>query len=93
MKSSWLNFDDKNKELIVFFNGWGFDEDVVRTLDAKDFDVIVIYDYQNLDFDFSHINFKKYEKKHLICWSMGVIVSNLFNSVFNVDLIHAENVS
>ena len=57
MKSSWLNFEDKNKELIVFFNGWGFDEYVVKSLDAKGFDVIVIYDYQDLDFDFSHINF------------------------------------
>ena len=83
MKSSWLNFEDKNKELIVFFNGWGFDEYVVKSLDAKGFDVIVIYDYQDLDFDFSHINFKKYEKKHLICWSMGVMVSNLFGSIFD----------
>lgn len=82
MKSFWLK-QDNNKELIVFFNGWGFDDDIVKDLNQDGFDILIIYDYRDLDLDFSQFNFKKYEKKHLICWSMGVMVSNLFYSVFN----------
>lgn len=77
----WLKRTEQNKELIVFFNGWGFDADVIRHLNCENFDVLVISDYRN--FNFKELNFDKYEKKYLISWSMGVMVSNLFCSYFD----------
>ncbi len=92
MKSLWLKKEEKNRELIVFFNGWGFDADVVKDLDTNGFDILIVYDYRNFDFNFSLINLKKYEKKHLICWSMGVMTSNLFSKTFeNFDTKIAIN--
>ena len=51
MKYKWLN-NGQNDEVIVFFNGWGMDEAVVRHLLFDAYDVIMFYDYNNLDTDF-----------------------------------------
>ncbi len=75
MQYKWLN-KKNNKKLIVFFNGWGMDEKIVSHLDCTDYDVLVFFDYRNLDaqdFDFS-----SYQTKNLIAWSMGVCVSSYF---------------
>ena len=54
MKYKWLN-KKNNEELILFFNGWGMDESVVSHINPENFDVIMIYDYNNLEFDWSVI--------------------------------------
>ena len=80
MKINWLN-KNNNSKLIVFFNGWGMDEKVVKHLSYNDYDVLAICDYNEIkpiDFDFS-----KYSEKSLICWSMGVFIANLFYEQFN----------
>lgn len=69
-----------NKNLIVFFTGWSFDEKPFRFLDCADFDVIIVFDYNEiseLDVDLS-----VYEKKYLITWSMGVFVAALMMEKF-----------
>lgn len=78
MKYKWLNYK-KNKELIVFFNGWGLDEGVISHLYPRNFDVLMFYDYNNLETDFDFFVFEKYSRKYLIAWSMGVMVATLFN--------------
>lgn len=75
MKYKWLN-KQNNKKLIIFFNGLGMDENVIKHLDAEDFDVVMFYDYNNLKTDFKP---EKYEEKYLIAWSMGVMVGTLFD--------------
>lgn len=77
MKYKWLN-KKSNKQIIVFFNGWGMDEAVVAHLEAGNFDVIMFYDYNTLetDFDFSTIN--NYQERFLIAWSMGVMTATNF---------------
>lgn len=75
MNYKWLNKTNSNK-LIIFFNGWGMDEKIVSHLNCEDFDVIVFYDYNNLEID---IDLSNYKEKHLIAWSMGVMVSTLFD--------------
>ncbi len=75
MKYKWLNKTDSNK-LIIFFNGWGMDEKIVSHLDCEDYDVIVFYDYNNLDID---IDFSNYAEKYIIAWSMGVMTATLFD--------------
>ena len=79
MQYFWLN-KKENKKLIVFFNGWGMNETPVKHLAFEDFDVLLLFDYRDLNFDLSQFDFSQYQKKYLICWSMGVYVSNLFKN-------------
>lgn len=90
MKYEWLN-KQNNKNLIVFFCGWGCsDGKKVLKQDNTGFDVLFLYDYRTVEpinFDFSN-----YEKKYLICWSMGVYVANYFYETFkNFDKLIAVN--
>ena len=82
MNFAWAKKEEKNTSLIAFFNGWGFDEDAVKHLSAQGFDVLILFDYRDFDIDFRQFQFEKYEKKYLICWSMGVYVSSIFKSLF-----------
>jgi biotin synthesis protein BioG len=83
MKYKWLN-NQKQKELIIFFNGWGMDESVVSHLQPDNFDVLMFYDYNSLntDFDFNMLN--KYCSKNLVAWSMGVMIGTLFNIDYEI---------
>lgn len=75
MNYKWLNKTNSNK-LIIFFNGWGMDEQIVSHLDCEDYNVIVFYDYNNLDIN---IDLSNYTEQYLIAWSMGVMTATLFN--------------
>ena len=81
MKYKWLNINQNNK-VIVFFNGWGMDESVVYHLDFSDYNVLMFYDYNNLDTNFDFNSLDKYKNKSLIAWSMGVMVATLFNQKY-----------
>ena len=83
MQYFWLNKKEENKKLILFFNGWAMNETVVNHLKNDDFDILILFDYRDLNFNLSQFDFKKYDKKYLICWSMGVYVSNLFKKELN----------
>jgi biotin synthesis protein BioG len=86
MKYKWLN-KKNNKKLIIFFNGWGMDESIVKHLNPEDFDILMFYDYNNLktDFDFNLLN--NYSKKNLIAWSMGVMVATCFSPSLVLHLV------
>lgn len=73
MRYKWLNKEGNNK-LILFFNGWGMDENVVKHLDVEDYDILMFYDYNTLDTDFDFEALNVYSQKNLIAWSMGVMV-------------------
>lgn len=81
MKYKWLN-KQNNSRLIIFFNGLGMDENAIKHLNTEDYDVVMFYDYNNLEtnFDFSALN--NYAEKNLIAWSMGVMVATNFNFGF-----------
>lgn len=81
MQYFWLNKND-NKKLIVFFNGWGMNETPVQDLLCENFDILILSDYRDFNFDFSQFDFSLYNEKYLISWSMGVYVSNLFKKEF-----------
>ena len=81
MKYKWLNINQNNK-VIVFFNGWGMDESVVHHLEFSNYDVLMFYDYNNLDTNFDFNSLDKYKNKSLIAWSMGVMVATLFNQKY-----------
>ena len=79
MKHFWLNKTNTNKKLIIFFNGWGMDEKIISHLECEDYDVVVLYDYNDLELDIQSLNLSQYTEKHIIAWSMGVMVATLFN--------------
>lgn len=83
MEYKWLNKKQENNKIIVFFNGWGMDESIVRHLNPKDFDVLMFFDYNtlNTDFDFGGLN--TYKECYIIAWSMGVMVATLFDIAHN----------
>ena len=70
MKYKWLQHKG-SQELVIFFNGWGMDDYIVSSLVCGDYDVVVFYDYNNLDFD---VDLSMYVKKHIVAWSMGVMI-------------------
>jgi pimeloyl-[acyl-carrier protein] methyl ester esterase len=74
MRAEWLH-REKRAELIVFCNGWGMDSNPFQPLSSVDYDVYMLYDYQNLTppADLQHI-VESYRRVHLISWSMGVWV-------------------
>lgn len=76
MKYKWLNKENNNK-LIIFFNGWGMDESIVKHLEFGCYDVIMFYDYNDLNIDLNIIS--GYDTKYLTAWSMGVMIASKFN--------------
>jgi len=89
MRFKWLNRNNNNN-LIVFFNGWGMDENTVSSLCFGSYDVLAFCDYEN--FNIEPFDFSAYEKKYLTAWSMGVYVCNYFYEQFkNFDSYTAIN--
>ena len=65
-------YDHGSKDLIVFFSGWGCDDHQFTNLhDVKD--VLILYDYQDLNLDF---DFSKYAHIDVIAYSAGVFVGD-----------------
>lgn len=69
--------DNEAQNLIVFFAGWGCDEkQFVNLKDAKS-NVLILFDYQNLELNF---DFAKYNKMSLIAYSAGVFVASIMGN-------------
>lgn len=74
MQYHWLNKKDGNKKLLLFFGGWSFDYKPFERLECNDYDVLMLYDYNDLSIP---IEILGYEEYFLITWSMGVFVAYL----------------
>lgn len=74
MQYHWLNKKDGNKKLLLFFGGWSFDYKPFERLACNDYDVLMLYDYNDLSIP---IEILGYEEYFLITWSMGVFVAYL----------------
>lgn len=68
--------DNGSDEIIVLFNGWGMDERPYIPLLCKNYDFLFVHDYSDLAFK-HNVNFKKYIKRYLVCFSAGVFMSSL----------------
>ncbi|NJO89581.1 MAG: DUF452 family protein [Chloroflexia bacterium] len=69
MNKLWLN-KSGNKNCILFFNGWGMDENAVKHLNVDNYDVCMFYNYssiENIEFDRG-----QYGNVYLVAWSLGV---------------------
>lgn len=74
MQYHWLNKKDGNKKLLLFFCGWSFDYKPFERIECNDYDVLMLYDYNDLSIP---IEILGYEEYFLITWSMGVFVAYL----------------
>lgn len=72
MMKQWIN-QSGNPGLLIFFNGWGMDAKPFARLDATGLDVLMIYDYSNLDMpvDLEALA-GQYSSCRLTAWSLGV---------------------
>lgn len=71
---TYIRRREKNKQLVVFFGGWGTDENVFAPLCNDEFDFILFYNY-SADDPLVLPEMKTYEKVTLIGWSLGVWAS------------------
>jgi biotin synthesis protein BioG len=75
MSMQYFFQDNHSTDLIVFFSGWGCDENQFTNLkDQKD--VLILFDYQNLELNF---NFNKYDNIYVIAYSAGVFVASIMH--------------
>lgn len=82
MKAHWLNRQN-NKNLIVFFAGWSFDYNPFCSHpECGDNDLLMIYDYNNMDIPDELKTLNNYESKILAAWSMGVFTAYLNRVLF-----------
>ncbi len=72
MKYQWIN-QNKNSQLLIFFNGWAMDGQPLRHLACLGYDVLEINDYSDsdLNIDLSQLA-RQYDKTILLAWSLGV---------------------
>ncbi len=73
MKYRFITQNPENHELVVFFHGWGMDENIPGHWPIPGFDLVIIYDYK----DFSSTDELKqilsdYKSVVVLAWSMGV---------------------
>jgi len=74
MKSEWLHRRQKER-LIIFCNGWGMDANPFLPLGAREYDVLMLFDYRDLELDCNLATlFDSYQSAFLVSWSMGVWV-------------------
>lgn len=90
MKYKWLN-NKKNTSLILFFNGWGMDEAIISHLDYANYDVIMFYDYNDLETDFDFNLCSDYKECYVVSWSMGVMIATNFVNQLNITSSTAIN--
>lgn len=69
MKQKFIK-KESNSHLILFFAGWGSDENLFNRECNSECDYMLCYDYKNLDFNTAEIS--HYKKITIIGWSMGV---------------------
>lgn len=70
---------EKNSHLVVFYGGWGSDENMFVPLCTEEFDFIMFYNY-SADEALVLPETKKYERITLIGWSLGVWAAEYFTS-------------
>jgi hypothetical protein len=68
---TYIRRREQNKQLVVFFGGWGTDENMFVPLCTDEFDFIMFYNY-SADEALVLPETKTYEKITLIGWSLGV---------------------
>lgn len=64
------------KKLLLFFAGWGMDENLFSEYRPKEYDFMIVYNYTSLHIDERQLT--GYEGIKIIAWSMGVWAASQF---------------
>ena len=75
MKAAWLRRSGRPR-VLVFFAGWGMDEAPFRRLEAREWDVLVYYDFRRLDEAPCSAEVESYPERALAAWSLGCAAAN-----------------
>ncbi|MDR2027337.1 MAG: DUF452 family protein [Prevotellaceae bacterium] len=90
MKVFWHKREE-NKQLLLLFNGWGFDRKIFQDTDIVCHDIVSVYDYTDIkpeQFEFT----KLYPEVKIAAWSYGVFIADFFSDfLFNVKKALAIN--
>lgn len=81
---------ETDKDLLIFFNGWGMDDNVINHLSAIDYDLVTVFDYEK-PIDLQLYMSKNYRKKILIAWSFGVYMAAISIKDYKFDYTIAIN--
>lgn len=73
---------NNNTKLILFFNGWGMDDRVIAHINHSKYDVVMINEYHDFNFDKSILD--GYEQIFIVAWSLGVWVANNIIQKYNL---------
>lgn len=92
MKTNWL-IKNNQKKLILFFNGWSLDENIVNHLKSIEYDVLMFFDYSNLDLNLNILKeIYEYQEINVISWSYGVwAFANIIEVFKNLKNVIAIN--
>ena len=78
MKQTYLHKTPGSGTLTLLFGGWGSGAELFAECRPKDSDLMLCYDYHDLDFDPGVL--KEYSSIRVVAWSMGVwAASRLFS--------------
>lgn len=72
MNLFWMN-RQQNKKCILFFTGWGMDENAIRHLGHTGYDLCMLNNYQSIESLPAHN--LDYEEIDVVAWSLGVWVA------------------
>ncbi|MEH0158562.1 pimeloyl-ACP methyl esterase BioG family protein [Limibacter armeniacum] len=75
MKKEWIQ-KGKGDRLLVFFAGWGQDVHPFSQLQAENWDVLMLYDYNDLNLPVAKSEISRYKNAELVAWSLGVWVAS-----------------
>lgn len=73
MKIEYIRQDPENTSLILIYAGWSTGPSLYNDVRMTGWDTAVIYDYDNLDLDFSFLD--SYSTIWLFAWSLGVRIA------------------
>ncbi|CAK8720980.1 Biotin synthesis protein BioG [Candidatus Electrothrix laxa] len=93
MKTCWLH-QQGNQDCLLFMAGWGMCPEPFQDIPAGDTDVLMAYDYRDMDTGdiTSFFRNKTYKRLHLLAWSMGIWTASMLsrnNELFDSRLTTA----
>lgn len=81
MKSCWLT-QEKNSSCILFLSGWSMDSIPFQVIPVISHDLLMVYDYRQIEPAPIIKLIEKYDSLYLVAWSMGVWIAGKFLSEY-----------
>ena len=90
MKIFWHK-KENNRDILVIFNGWGFDSKIFQEIECDGHDIVSLYDYSELETKYLDFTRQYYNVK-ILAWSFGVFVADFYAAhISNLTMAVAVN--